>query len=212
MTESGPQITPSQFVTFPFTADHCPAGAESSDSFSLERRGSHVSGAADFGSSDAIEASIALRNRLNAREAGKCTTGVGLKQTGGEFTTQLALFVYVPRKRSPEDILEGELVPREFGGYVTDVVEARPTLIDDTARYDLLRGGIEVSRERLIQDGIFAPPTGTLGALVTSTHNCSPVPMWWSGPTSTSTSPDRCTRRPRPTSSVPFRLCAASSG
>ncbi|MCZ0990403.1 hypothetical protein [Streptomyces diastatochromogenes] len=121
--------------------------------------------------SDAIEASIELRNHLNAREAGKYTTGVGLKQAGGEFTTQIALFVYVPQKRPPKDVLEGELVPPEFGGYVTDVVEARPTLIDDTARYDPLRGGIEMSRERLIQDGIFAPPTGTLGALVTSRVN-----------------------------------------
>ncbi|MGW2088873.1 hypothetical protein [Streptomyces sp. NPDC001880] len=120
---------------------------------------------------DAIEASIALRNLLNAREAGKYTTGVGLKQTGGVFTPQIVLFAYVPQKRPPGDVLEGELVPAEFGGYVTDVVEVRPMLIDDTARYDPLRGGIEISRERLIQDGIFAPPTGTLGAIVTSREN-----------------------------------------
>lgn len=121
--------------------------------------------------SDALEASIALRNRLNAREAGKYTTGVGLKQTGGEFTTQIALFVHVPRKLPPEDVPEGELVPPEFGGFVTDVVEARPTLIDDSARYDPLHGGIEISREQLAQDGIFAPRSGTLGALVTSRVN-----------------------------------------
>lgn len=118
--------------------------------------------------SDAIEASVALRDLLNAREAGKYTTGVGLKQTGGEFTPQIALFVYVPQKRPFEEVLEGELVPAEFGGYVTDVVEVQPVRIDDTARYDPLRGGIEISRERLIQDGIFAPLTGTLGAVVTS--------------------------------------------
>ncbi|MEU5431808.1 trypsin-like peptidase domain-containing protein [Streptomyces sp. NPDC020719] len=117
---------------------------------------------------DAIEASVALRNRLNAREAGKYTTGVGLKQTGGVFTDQISLFVYVPLKRPPEDVTEGELVPSEFGGYVTDVVEVQPTLIEDSARYDPLHGGIEISRERIIDDGIFAPPTGTLGAIVTS--------------------------------------------
>ncbi|MFF7046567.1 hypothetical protein ACIP4T_32250 [Streptomyces massasporeus] len=118
--------------------------------------------------SDAIEASAALRDLLNAREAGKYTTGVGLKQTGGEFTPQIALFVYVPQKRPSGEVLEGELVPAEFGGYVTDVVEVQPVHVDDTARYDPLCGGIEISRERLIQDGIFAPPTGTLGAVVSS--------------------------------------------
>jgi hypothetical protein len=118
--------------------------------------------------SDAIETSAALRDLLNAREAGKYTTGVGLKQTGGEFTPQIALFVYVPQKRPSEEVLEGELVPAEFGGYATDVVEVQPVQVDDTARYDPLCGGIEISRERLIQDGIFAPPTGTLGAVVSS--------------------------------------------
>ncbi|MBX9362260.1 hypothetical protein [Streptomyces sp. WAC04114] len=118
--------------------------------------------------SDAIEASSALRDLLNAREAGKYKTGVGLKQTGGEFTPQIALFVYVAQKRPSEEVPEGELVPAEFGGYATDVVEVQPVPIDDTARYDPLRGGIEISRERLIQDGIFAPPTGTLGAVVSS--------------------------------------------
>ncbi|MFF6995433.1 hypothetical protein ACFY93_10795 [Streptomyces sp. NPDC008313] len=118
--------------------------------------------------SDAVEASAALRDLLNAREAGKYTTGVGLKQTGGEFTPQIALFVYVPQKRPSEEVLEGELIPAEFNGYPTDVVEVQPVHIDDTARYDPLCGGIEISRERLIQDGIFAPPTGTLGAVATS--------------------------------------------
>jgi hypothetical protein len=46
------------------------------------------------------------------------------------------------------------------------VVESRPTLIDDQARYDPLIGGIQISKEYTIHDGIFAPPTGTLGAVV----------------------------------------------
>lgn len=121
--------------------------------------------------SDAVEASIALRDRLNARKAGKYTTGVGLKQTGGEFTAQIALFVYVSQKQPAADVLEGEVVPAEFGGYVTDVVEVRPALVDDTARYGTLRGGVEISRDHLIEDGIFAPKTGTLGAIVMSRVN-----------------------------------------
>ncbi|MFH8977152.1 hypothetical protein [Streptomyces sp. NPDC017890] len=115
---------------------------------------------------DAVEAAVALRDKLNENSAGKYATGVGLKQTAGEFTSQIALFVYVPRKRGEEEIAEPEVVPPEFGGYITDVVEARPELIDDTTRYDPLRGGIEISRERTLADGIFAPPTGTMGAVV----------------------------------------------
>ncbi|MER7485916.1 hypothetical protein ABTY20_08425 [Streptomyces sp. NPDC126497] len=117
---------------------------------------------------DAVEAAVALRNKLNARSAGKYSTGVGLKQVGGSYTGRLALFVYVPEKRGAEDVAESEFVPPEFGGYVTDVVVARPELLDDTARYDPLRGGMEISRERTIADGIFAPPTGTAGTVVKS--------------------------------------------
>jgi hypothetical protein len=117
---------------------------------------------------DALNAAAELRNRLNAAAKGKYTVGVGLKQTHGEYTDQIAIFVYVHKKSPAEAVPESELVPPEFGGYVTDVVEARPTLISDQARYDPLRGGIEISREHTIFDGIFAPPTGTLGAIVRS--------------------------------------------
>jgi hypothetical protein len=46
---------------------------------------------------DAFDAAAALRTRLDAA-AGRYTVGVGLKQTGGEFTDQIALFVYVQEK------------------------------------------------------------------------------------------------------------------
>ncbi len=120
---------------------------------------------------DAIEASVALRDQLNAGAAAPYTTGVGLKQTGGQFTGQLALFVYVQRKKSAAEVAAAEFVPAEFGGYVTDVVEARPMLIDDEKPYNPLRGGIQISREHTISDGIFAPPPGTLGAIVRSRGN-----------------------------------------
>lgn len=117
---------------------------------------------------DALEAAIALRARLNAAAPDRYTVGVGLKQTQDEFTDQLALFVYVPRKRAVGEVAEAELVPAEFAGYVTDVVETRPTLIEDTAFHNPLSGGIQISREQLLTDGIFTPPSGTLGAIVRS--------------------------------------------
>jgi hypothetical protein len=123
---------------------------------------------------EAYDAAAALRNRLDAVAAGRYPVGVGLKQTGGEFTDQIALFVYVQEKKPAGDVAEAEFIPPEFGGYVTDVVEARPTLIDDQTRYDPLRGGIQVSKEQTVADGIFAPPTGTLGAIVRSRRNRQP--------------------------------------
>jgi hypothetical protein len=123
---------------------------------------------------DALDAAEALRNQLNAVAEGRYTVGVGLKQTGGEFTDRIALFVHVYEKKPADEVPEPELVPREFGGYVTDVVQARPTLIDDTAPYDPLRGGIQISREQTASDGIFAPSTGTLGAIVRSRETGDP--------------------------------------
>jgi hypothetical protein len=117
---------------------------------------------------DAFDTAAALRTRLDAAAAGRYTVGVGLKQTGGEFTDQIALFVYVQEKKPASEVPEAELVPPEFGDYVTDVVRARPILIDDTNRYRPLRGGIQISREHTLADGIFAPSVGTLGATVRS--------------------------------------------
>jgi hypothetical protein len=117
---------------------------------------------------DALETAFELRDRLNAAAPGTYKVGVGLKQTRGEYTDQIAIFVYVQKKRPAEDVPKVELVPPEFGGFVTDVVEARPILIDDQTRYDPLRGGIQISKEHTVHDGIFAPPAGTLGAIVRS--------------------------------------------
>jgi hypothetical protein len=117
---------------------------------------------------DALTAAAALRNRLDAVAPGKYPVGVRLKQTGREFTDRLALTVYVQEKRPAGEVPEAEFVPPEFDGYITDVVEARLILVDDETRYDPLRGGIQISRDNLPEDGIFSPKTGTLGAIVTS--------------------------------------------
>jgi hypothetical protein len=113
---------------------------------------------------DAIDAVVSLRDRLNAEYAGKYTVGVGLKQIGTEYTDQIAICVQVQHKKPVDDVARDELVPPEFGSYVTDVVELRPVLADDNAPYDPLRGGIQISRNS--DDGVIAPPSGTLGAIV----------------------------------------------
>jgi hypothetical protein len=118
---------------------------------------------------EAYDAAAALRDDLEASAGTKCTVGVGLKQTAGDFSGQVALFVYVPEKKPERDLSAAELVPSEFRGFVTDVVESRPTLIDDDSTYDPLRGGIMMAREHApLEDGIMAPAPGTLGAIVRS--------------------------------------------
>jgi hypothetical protein len=116
---------------------------------------------------DAFDAAAELRYQLDAVAPGKYPVGVGLKQTGGAFTNQLALFVYVQEKRPAREVPEAELVPPVFGDYITDVVEHRLILAADNKRYDPLCGGIQISRDQIDDDGNLSPPPGTLGAIVT---------------------------------------------
>lgn len=117
---------------------------------------------------DAIHAVVSLRDRLSVGNARNCTVGVGLKQVGREYTDQIAICVHVKHKKPVDEVAEGELVPPEFASYVTDVVETRPVLIDDNAHYDPLCGGIQISRNS--DDGVIAPSSGTLGAIVINRH------------------------------------------
>lgn len=111
-------------------------------------------------------AATALCNQMNVVAPGKYTVGVGLKQIGREFTDRVALFVCVPEKMSAEDVPEGEFVPPEFYGYVTDVIVQQPVLAADVTRYDPLHGGIQISKPGITVDGLTTINPGTLGAIV----------------------------------------------
>lgn len=121
---------------------------------------------------DAIDVVVALRDRMNAGKSRTYTVGVGLKQVGGQYTDQLAICVLVDQKKPVEEVAKDELVPREFGSYITDVMQVRPALVVDDAPYNPLRGGIQISRDS--DDGVLAPPTGTLGAIVTNRGSGKP--------------------------------------
>ncbi|MFF4602782.1 hypothetical protein ACFY12_08520 [Streptomyces sp. NPDC001339] len=100
--------------------------------------------------------------------------GVGAKQTGGEFTPELALIVYVPQKLPVNRLRPGQLIPEVWrSGDVelkTDVVESNPVpiagIVNDNNFYKPLLGGIEIQTIEIGDDGLATLHTGTLGCIV----------------------------------------------
>jgi hypothetical protein len=87
------------------------------------------------------------RQRL---EGLKYVVGVGLgsKHTGGAFTTDLAIIVFVREKRPVNDLAPEDRVPETFEGYKTDVRVAerpRPGVCDNRSVYEKIQGGIQIS-------------------------------------------------------------------
>ena len=103
--------------------------------------------------------------------------GVGGRERNGRPTGERVIKVFVERKKSRAALRPDEIIPEEFEGFTTDVVEAgrftiaqppgkRPIepsevmKLGDTDRYRPIRGGGQISAK----DG---PPPGTLGFLAT---------------------------------------------
>src|SRR5262245_56356045 len=79
---------------------------------------------------------------------------IGIKQVGGEFQDDLALVVLIPDKLPLEQVPPEQLIPTEFGGFPTDVVQFRPEEILDNTPHDPLLGGIQISRPAIaLPDG-----------------------------------------------------------
>ncbi len=49
--------------------------------------------------------------------------GVGFKVVGGKKTDQLAITVFVDKKKKPEELVQREIIPAEIEGIKTDVVQ-----------------------------------------------------------------------------------------
>jgi hypothetical protein len=113
--------------------------------------------------------------------------GVGHKRTGGEYTDELSIKVYVTRKKPLSQIPSAELIPPEIDGVKTDVVESNPPkpLAEDTAKYRPARGGtcIKVQKETQLPSptaGVqsitqIATQTGTIGCMARTTGNPSVI-------------------------------------
>jgi hypothetical protein len=97
--------------------------------------------------------------------------GVGAKQVGGRRTEEVAIAVFVERKRPLSEVPENERIPQEIEGVKTDVIEmpvpqtiqvaGEPfgTKREDTGKYRPLRGGTQCERD--------GRGKGTLGCMFT---------------------------------------------
>jgi len=73
--------------------------------------------------------------------------GIGLKEVNGERTDEIAIRVYVVKKVTRARLKEGELVPSEIEGIITDVIEIGETrLLAHLDRERPVKGGARIGR------------------------------------------------------------------
>jgi hypothetical protein len=83
----------------------------------------------------------------------------GQRQTGGEFTDEICVQVFVQRKLSQDQLSDWEMVPDRVAGYETerirtDVIEITlPEALQDTTRYRPVRGGVSIGPESSVSAG-----------------------------------------------------------
>jgi len=106
------------------------------------------------------------------KRPGVTGVGVGYKYVKGQRTDEVAIQVFVEKKR---DVPRAERIPTQIDKVPTDVIEreivlhtlrvpvADVELQADTGRYDPLQGGISIGPCRAIGGYVY---TGTLGAIV----------------------------------------------
>ncbi len=103
--------------------------------------------------------------------------GIGHKHTKGEYTSKLSIKVYVIRKKPLGEISSAEIIPVEFEGVNTDVVETGPPQLSgdpDTRKYRPVRGGTPIAVLEVLPDGFHTVTSnGTLGFIARTTTNPS---------------------------------------
>jgi hypothetical protein len=104
---------------------------------------------------------------------------VGLKERAGQVTSQLAIRVYVRRKRQLDQVSLAERIPSEIDGIPTDVnTVGAYGFTSDNTRYRPIFGGIPISN-RIIDSNEALTGTqvqvGTLGCIATLNSDRSPV-------------------------------------
>lgn len=108
-----------------------------------------------------MEAVDRARERFAGVE-GVESVGFGQKQSGGTFTDDAAIVVFVREKRPEEEIAPEDRVPSTFEGYRTDVrtlLRNVPGGCDNDSSYGTIQGGIQIS----VGNGV---GVGTLGCMV----------------------------------------------
>ncbi|MFC0678068.1 hypothetical protein ACFFGH_09455 [Lysobacter korlensis] len=118
---------------------------------------------------DALPLSESAATRLQ-QYPGVQAIGLGMKETGGQLTGELAVLVLVDRKRPLSELAVDEVIPAEVDGLPTDVVEfgaayalaaadTKKYRIEDESKVRPLIGGIQVQARHW---GVNID-TGTLG-------------------------------------------------
>src|SRR3954471_8515998 len=97
---------------------------------------------------------------------GVTSVGFGQKETGGIYSEDIAIIVYVKEKKSPAELTPAERIPPVFEGYQTDVVVV-PTgrflnICENDNKYETIVGGIRISPRVMTGKVEF----GTLGCIV----------------------------------------------
>jgi len=89
--------------------------------------------------------------------------GIGIKSVNGEFTDQLAIVVDVKKKLPKDLIVESQLVPKEFYGFLTDVYEPGEIILcEDDTKYRPMVGGCRIS----VKKSILEVNYGTMGIIL----------------------------------------------
>jgi hypothetical protein len=119
-------------------------------------------------------------------------TGVGLgpRVRNGKRTREVAIKVFVKRKKPAAEVPPDELIPTSFEGVPTDVVEMQPlvpcldpvpgvvhpeNMPGDSARADPLKGGVEIAVERPDGKPGGLGGAGTLGCIVRNRNDTTAV-------------------------------------
>jgi len=109
---------------------------------------------------------------------------VGYKYVDGKKTDELAIRVYVQKKKPPAELSRSERIPKTMNGVKTDVIERTFVLqpyrirLDeieikaDTNHYDPLKGGTSIGPCRAVGGYVYA---GTLGAIVKDRDSGDPM-------------------------------------
>ncbi len=85
---------------------------------------------------------------------GVVSVELGIKESGGDLTDDLAWRVYVVKKLPEAELAPGAVIPDEILGVKTDVIEYDvPTLTFDSSKYRPLKGGIQIDHELPVGQG-----------------------------------------------------------
>ena len=116
------------------------------------------------------------------KRSGVTGVAVGYKYVGGKRTDQVAIQVFVQKKK--KEVTKAEAVPKQIEGYPTDVIERvfKPhpvsakvldlTPMADTGTYNPVKGGISIGPCRSVGGYVFA---GTLGVVVRDNSTGDPL-------------------------------------